>query len=1288
MTSTNTSPAPVQPAASQEAADRAAEILALVGSIEGDGEARFDQMLSASLIANLLRVTSDEPELRWICATAAATLVLRRYGAIGTVAVTTGEPLMPGLSVTVEPPAEGTFREWLGQVRKATSNTLSRTRNSNALASASPGLVVGTELVGHDLDGALLFLDLADNRIALSSRRLSQEAVDRIARAILAILSQGLAAPDALVVNIRTLDESSLDLFREDFIESGPLDSSKPFRELLLEAAEKFPHYVAVRDEKESYTYAELCSHATTIALRLRSDGLGADDRIAIVADRSAWFLVTAVGALFSGSAYLPIDPHTPLQRRDELVRGASAVIAETNIQRPEIGQESWFDPDEFRLLTASRPLLTSTQIRSVLGRPAAPGDLAYVMFTSGSTGSPKGVCIEHHSFLNLLATRVVDYGLVPGLVTPQTAPLSFDLSIWQIFAPLTSGGTVYIVSEDDVRDPEKLVELAIAQQFGCFALVPTYISVLTSYLLDHPGPARSLMSTLRLIISTGEILSADLAAKWHATMTSVPLLNAYGPAEVADDATGGPVTATEGAHTSIGRVLPNVRVYVLDVDMHPLPPGVIGEIYIGGESVGRGYSNAPALTAAAFVPDPFSPRSGERMYKTGDRGRWRADGHVELLGRVDSQVKLRGRRVELGEIEQVLRTDLRVADVVVQVLRTSAVERLAAFVVLRPGVEQDVEESLINLASDRLPAFMVPRHISVLDRFPTNPNGKVDRKVLGEFRLEAHDRSRNYSPPRTGLEIILAEIWSKHLGVERVGMNDDFFDLGGDSITAIKIIQAVGRRGIAARPRHLLASRTVAKMALAIDSEKKVSGENQLPSGNSEPTDSPLTPVQEAFLQRGVPNPHHWNHAVLYSLGRTVDSQNVESAVATLAERHLALKTVLTSDSGGGRRQRVSASAPPVSEFDVRGVSADALRTTISDLTTELHTALNLENGPVSRVGLFRTGEGTPDRLVLVVHHLMVDLYSWDILTEDLSNLLLDTDTAPLPSTSYSEWSRRLVVEASANPERFNTDYWLGRDWAAGGRFDDSDIAGLEGNTRTLDYTFDEVWTSNFTDECLAKGVSVAEQLLVLLGGALEKGFELSSDYVQVQLGGHGREDILDGVDVTATVGYFSTAFPFLLPVLPNPTDAIGTRDVAELLRAVPNRGLDYEVMRYLHPDPRIRKDLSEVPRPQFLFNFWGEPDYLRDTSTDEDEPENVGTIFTEIEIEAVGEDRPIDMPRPVPIEVYVRIAARRLTVNIQYSGESVQHSQIKAVQALYLLALRSVVRPTDQTMKTGNTE
>lgn len=1280
----------------REAARSLSDTLRAAGAAEPRSEHDADVLvdLPPGTARRLVAVTRREPLLLWASLAAAAGLVLRRFGVGDHVVLLHDERGTGALPVLLEPRPDSSFRDWLAAVRTAVTEatghdaaddaTLRALRRDLGGRTALP-LSVRTGPPEGDLDGLVVWIDAvprsgpAAATVHVGSRVVPRPLLGRLARGVVTVLTEGLDAPERPLADIAVLDPAAQRQVLVEFHRTALLPAGLPYRELLLAQAAAHPDAVAVHDSVDSITYGQLCSYATSIALRLRAEGAGAGTPVALAVPRSAWFIVAAVGILFAGSAYVPVDAAMPTGRRRQLLDHTELMIVGDDEGAPERGGPARLALTRLRDRAESSPTAvpTSAEVQEALGDAPQPDDLAYVIFTSGSTGTPKGACLEHHSFLNLLATRVRDHGLRPGAEVPQTAPLSFDLSIWQMFAGLTAGATVCVVPDDVARDPALLIEMIIEHRYECLAIVPTLLAVLLDQLEDDPASAVAVRNQLRQLISTGELLAPGLARRWHATMPGVALLNAYGPAEVTDDSTGGPVTADEGTCTTIGRVLPNVRLYVLDRDLQLVPPGITGEIYIGGESVGRGYLGRPRLTAASFIPDPFSRAPGRHMYRTGDRGRWRPDGNVELLGRNDNQVKVRGRRVELGEIEHVLDSGPDVAKAVVELIADGGVERLVAFVVPAAGT-RPVPAEILRSAADQLPDYMVPTQVLLLGILPRSRNGKVDRAALKALAREDTGPVADRAAPRSETERVLCTIWERLLGCAGVGVHDDFFDLGGDSIVGIRAAQEARRRGIPLRPHHIPRERTIERLAALVGAPVGEATGPDAPPGTGPDTGrtgtAPLTAAQSAFLARGLPRPNHWNQSVRYGLQGHVATSAVVNALSALADRHPVLRTRFDDDAAGPC-QRIAPSgegvALPTEEFDLRAAGPARARARVPELADRLHEGLDLRRGPVGRAALFRMPGSVADELLVVVHHAVVDLFSWTVLTEDLASLLRG-GSAVLPApeeTSYLAWARRLHSYARTGVSPHDVDHWSSQDWHGCTGLIPAGPYGTERNTGEVVATLDGDRTRRLFSSARAAATTVHERLVAVLGAALQRWTGEPGRNVLVELGGHGREDLFDDLDISRTVGFFNSAYPFVLPTPGRAAFAPYAAVVATLLRSVPRHGFDFEVLAHLRPDDEVRSRMREIPTPQVLFNYWGDPAFLAPRQ----DVAGTGPLGAAT-VDATGNDRFPDAPRAFPLEIYAALSQGRLTVRWRYSGDVLDASRV----ALLADAFTDIARTT----------
>ncbi len=561
--------------------------------------------------------------------------------------------------------------------------------------------------------------------------------------------------------------------------------------------AAKTPAAMAVRVDGATVTYGALVTGAVQVAMQLAAVGVSRDAIVAVWGRRGRAWLQAMLGLWVRGAVYLPLDPRWPAPRIQEVMRRSGARLVLTDRNGPPIPAALEGHP-EWRIVPldadVQAPVATVGRAEGVLGR-----DLAYVIYTSGSTGAPKGALIEHAGLRNHLDAKIALLGLGPDDRVAQTAAAGFDISLWQCLAPLLVGATVEILDDASVRDPVALQVAVRDRRLTILEVVPAVLQTLLDA-DEAAARARRDLASLRWLVVTGEALPPELCRRWLARYPAIPLVNAYGPTECADDVMHHVVRippAVDVLRMPIGNPIQGMRVYVLDERLQPVTAGTAGEICVGGIGVGRGYLHDPERTAAAFVmPDPFSGTEGARLYRTGDRGRRRADGTLEWLGRLDAQVKIRGMRVEPAEVEAVLGTHPGVAEVAV-VARVGAHGQLllVAFVALTSCGEgwstdtvatADRLRDLRVFASERLPAAMVPATVTVIDRLPRTPNGKVDYGALPEHATTA---VRDGTPPDSFLEREVASIWTRLLGIEGVGRDDEFFALGGDSLLAHRML-------------------------------------------------------------------------------------------------------------------------------------------------------------------------------------------------------------------------------------------------------------------------------------------------------------------------------------------------------------------------------------------------------------------------------------------------------------------------------------------------------------------
>jgi aryl carrier-like protein len=631
------------------------------------------------------------------------------------------------------------------------------------------------------------------------------------------------------------------------------------------------------------------------------------------------------------------------------------------------------------------------------------------------------------------------------------------------------------------------------------------------------------------------------------------------------------------------------MAVYVLDRGLRPVPVGVAGELYIAGAGLARGYLGRPAWTTQRFVADPFGP-AGSRMYRTGDRARWRGDGTVEFLGRADDQVKIRGFRVELGEVEAELRRHPEIAESLVMVREDSGHKRLAAYLVSVPGsAAAPSTTSLREFLAHTLPDYMVPSTFVVLDRLPLTSNGKVDRAALPD---EAPVAETRYVAPRSPVERALAEIWADVLGVQQVGVQDNFFEVGGDSILSIQVVAMARQAGLRLTTKDVFAHQTIEALAPVVTEADGGDGERALVVGPV-----PLTPIQQWFFEGHRANPHHFNQSFLVELTDELDEPALRQVLDGLLVHHDALR--MRFEHTDGRWHQHNPAVEPgqvLQRHDLSDLDEGQQALAMEKVADDVHASLDLGRGPLLQAVLFVLGEGRSPHLLLVAHHLVVDLVSWRILLDDLDTGYRQAargagvDLGP-KTTSFRDWSLRLEQYVAGGGMDHELEYWA---------------AALDGAELPVDHprsrhpvpsgVVSVALSAEETEALLRTAPAVYrtrinDVLLAALGWALSRWTGQSR--VSIALEGHGREDVLDDVDLSRTVGWFTTISPVALelPDGDEPDWRIVVKSVRRQLRAVPGNGFGFGALRYLG-STAARDHLSGRPGPQVAFNYLGQWD------------------------------------------------------------------------------------------------
>ncbi|HEV2733485.1 MAG TPA: amino acid adenylation domain-containing protein, partial [Longimicrobiaceae bacterium] len=792
----------------------------------------------------------------------------------------------------------------------------------------------------------------------------------------------------------------------------------------LFEAqARRTPGAVALVFEGASLGYAELDARAERLAGHLRGRGVGPETRVGVCAERSVELVVALLAVLKAGGAYVPVDPGYPAERIAYMLEDSGVRLLLT--QERLLGR---LPARAAGVLVLDGGALPAGPVEPA-PVPVPPDALAYVIYTSGSTGRPKGAMNAHRGIVNRLLWMQEEYGLDESDAVLQKTPFGFDVSVWEFFWPLLAGARLVLARPEAHGDPAYLSELIERERVTTLHFVPPMLAAF----LEAGEPARC--GSLRRVVCSGEALPYELTERFFAALPGAGLHNLYGPTEAAVDVTYWACEPRARRVVPIGRPVANTRLYVLDARGEPVPQGVAGELYLGGVQVGRGYLARPELTAERFVPDAFGG-PGARLYRTGDRARWTAEGEVEYLGRLDFQVKVRGFRIELGEIEEALLSHAGVREATVVVREDAPGERrLAGYLV--PGEEGLDPAELRRHLRERLPAHLVPSALVVLDALPRTPGGKLDRRALPapDASAAADDA---FVAPRSPAEEILAGIWSEVLKLDRVGAHDNFFEIGGHSLLATRVVSRIRQAFGAEVPlRALFEAPTLAGLAERVEAALHVGAGGQAPPIRRVPRGGPL-PVSFSqqrlwFVQQMEPESAAYNMPHVLGVRGRLDVDALERSFDALRARHETLRTVFAAVDGEPVQIVGAPEHVELPVTDVRGFHGDPREAEVRRLVQETATQpFDLATGPLLRVRLLRLDE-EEWVLLIVMHHIVSDGWSTGVLVRELSACYDafsrggEPRLPPLPVqyADFAAWQRDWL---SGETLELQLDWWRGR--------------------------------------------------------------------------------------------------------------------------------------------------------------------------------------------------------------------------------------------------------------------
>ncbi|MGO4964300.1 MULTISPECIES: bacitracin non-ribosomal peptide synthetase BacC [Bacillus] len=1075
-----------------------------------------------------------------------------------------------------------------------------------------------------------------------------RETVERMAAHFVRALEDISNRPDMRLDQIEAMseDEKNTLLYRfNDTKTDAPID--KTICRLFAERAETSPDQTAVVFEDQKLTYRQLHERSNQLARFLRDKGVKPNTAVGIMVDRSPEMIIGLLGILKAGGAYLPLDPAYPEDRIKYILGDSQTkfLLSEEALikKRSFIKEAGMINIDIHDKQIAA---LDAAQLETV----SHSGDLAYIIYTSGSTGKPKGVLIEQKGLSNLVSAVVKLMHLNTDSRVIQFASLSFDASVFEIFPALAAGAALVLGRQEEMMPGQPLTSFLRQYDITHATLPPTVLNVLDEFRLEN----------LKVIVSAGSACTEELAKRWFGNRL---FINAYGPTETTVCATAGVYGGSGRPH--IGSPIDNTNVYVLDQNQKPVPTGVVGELCVGGISLARGYLNRPELTAEKFISHPFV--SGERLYRTGDLARWLPGGHLEFLGRIDHQVKIRGYRIELGEIEnQLLKLDKIDEAAVIARKDDDNSDYLCAYIVSK---EDWTSTELSEWLEKELPHYMIPAYFVRLDKLPLTANDKVDRKAL-----PAPDRhvatGAEYEAPRDDTEAKLVDIWRDVLGAGDIGISHHFFAAGGDSIKALQIVSRLSRLGLKLEMKDLFANPRIKDLSKYVKKQSQRQNANTIVTGHAE-----LTPIQKWYFTNNKEELDHFNQSFVLFRKGGFDESCVKKTFNKIMEQHDALRMIYEEKGGDFIQYNRSFQKDlfDLDVYDVRGLDRQAEK--VYELATSIQKQTSIRKGKLVHLGIFRADEG--DHLLIVIHHLVVDGVSWRILFEDFETLYsqaLKGQTLEIgyKTDSYQEFARRLKAYARSRTLLKEAKYWRNVAKARVRFIPPKNILkeDVYENSTTLSIKLGKEATADLLRNTnRAYNTEINDILLTaLLTGAKDITGE---NKLKVMMEGHGREDILEGVDITRTIGWFTTMYPVLLDAGEEKALSQHIKMVKETLRKIPNKGIGYGLLKYMAEDP----DFINEEKARISFNYLGEID------ADMNRGEFSGSSFSE------GESIGGKIARSHSIEINAIVIHHELVIHTTFNQMEYEKDTISRLNHQLKERLEQIIKHCTQQTESERT-
>lgn len=996
------------------------------------------------------------------------------------------------------------------------------------------------------------------------------ETIIRWSDYFLKLINEIIAHPQLPISKLNMIPSKEQQHILVDFNNTSvDYPTDKTLVDLFETQVKRTPEQIAVIFQDIQLTYNDLNRQANRVAHFLKEEyHIVPEDCVGLFFETSQNMIIGILGILKAGGAYVPVNTAYPLDRISYILQDSRCklVLTENNLIQTEgftcIDINTTWHPDD------QNPF-----------RNADPDNPAYVIYTSGSTGTPKGVIIEHQSIINTVLWRSQYYSFRTTDRVLQLPSYAFDSSVEDIFTPLISGSSLVFIPQEKKLDLEYIGDLVELKNITHFLATPAFYKTFLNNIPDK-------LKDLRFVTVAGENIGNDLVSLHFEKLKYVKLFNEYGPTENSVCATVFEFLS-DNHHVLIGKPISNNLIYILDPDKNLCPIGIIGEICISGRGLARGYLNRADLTKEKFIKNPFQP--GKKMYCTGDLGRWLPDGNIEFLGRMDDQVKIRGFRVESGEIEKQIKEYPSVKEAVIVARKNSEdITELTAYVIAHKHLEIS---SLRRHLTSVLPDYMIPSFFVSLETLPLTPNGKIDKKALPLPDKDVLTTTSDFKKPRNPIEEQLVWAWEKVLGRKKIGINDNYFELGGDSIKAIQVVAFLNQKNLKMQVRDIFQYPVIAELAEQI-TEVIHNIDQSTITGNV-----PLTAIQAWFFKTHMNCQwiNHYNQAVVIHAKNGLQEDAVRMALKEIQTHHdvLRMKYTITKNQ---IIQTICDLEYPLSLNIVDLNNADQPDYEYTNHARNTQTRIDLENGPLMKAVLFKFK--AEDRLLIVIHHLIIDAVSWQLLLDDFiycyeQILSKKSITLPEKTNSFKLWSEKIHTYANSEKLLKEQSYWES--------IDDISLKTLPKDCNTKDNLYKDLKTAHFklsqeNTNRLLKEVNHAYNTDIqdILITALAKSIKSLNGRkkIPVMLESHGRVDLFDDVNITRTAGWFTSEYPVVLE-LPDTNDSgQQIKLVKETLRNVPDKGIGYGILKYITTEGKQSLNL----KPEIIFNYLGQFNWQND--------------------------------------------------------------------------------------------